>query len=427
MKFTAVGDFLIQEVYKTPYDGFNTLQDFILRGDARFFNLETTLNKEGTCCASQFSGGSYLRVDPTALDTVKSYGCNLITTANNHAFDFSYDGFLSTLACLEQSGLTFAGVGRDLPSAAKPAYLQTENGTVALIAVTASLNPTAIAGNPSKVYAGRPGVNGLRQSEVIEVTADQMATLEDIAAKTGVNHEADIDRKDGYLPELPAGVFEFAGLKLETADKPGRRVDVNKTDYARIMASIDEAKGKADYVLISLHNHSLDGEKENVPAFLEKFCRDCIDRGAHAVIGHGPHLVRGIEIYKNRPIFHSLGDFVLQLNSTPSAPAEYYEKNGVPVDAGMKELLWTRSKGGKRGLMYDRKMFETFIPYWEMENGKLTRLELLPVELGFDAEEARRGIPQPARDLSFIDRLADISAVYGTKMHIENGKVIVDL
>ena len=145
------------------------------------------------------------------------------------------------------------------------------------------------------------------------------------------------------------------------------------------------------------------------------------------MIGHGPHLVRGIEIYKNRPIFHSLGDFVLQLNSTPSAPAEYYEKNGVPVDAGMKELLWTRSKGGKRGLMYDRKMFETFIPYWEMENGKLTRLELLPVELGFDAEEARRGIPQPARDLSFIDRLADISAVYGTKMHIENGKVIVDL
>ena len=93
----------------------------------------------------------------------------------------------------------------------------------------------------------------------------------------------------------------------------------------------------------------------------------------------------------------------------------------------MKELLWTRSNGGKRGLMYDRRMFETFIPYWEMEDGKLTRLELLPVELGFDAEEARRGIPQPAKDLSFIDRLARISAVYGTKMHIENGKVMIDL
>ena len=43
---------------------------------------------------------------------------------------------------------------------------------------------------------------------------------------------------------------------------------MNKTDYARIMASIDEAKEKADYVLISLHDHSLDGDKENVPAFL---------------------------------------------------------------------------------------------------------------------------------------------------------------
>ena len=73
--------FTVEHVEQIDYKDIDTLRDFILRGDARFFNLETTLNKEGSCCASPFSGGSYLRVDPSALDTVKSYGCNMITTA----------------------------------------------------------------------------------------------------------------------------------------------------------------------------------------------------------------------------------------------------------------------------------------------------------------------------------------------------------
>ena len=42
---------------------------------------------------------------------------------------------------------------------------------------------------------------------------------------------------------------------------------------------------------------------------LRKFARDVIDSGADAVIGHGPHILRGMEVYKNRLIAYSLGNF----------------------------------------------------------------------------------------------------------------------
>ena len=64
MKFTAAGDALLQQRVPENYEGFAEVRDFIGRGDARFFNLETTLNHEGETYASQFSGGTYIRTDP---------------------------------------------------------------------------------------------------------------------------------------------------------------------------------------------------------------------------------------------------------------------------------------------------------------------------------------------------------------------------
>ncbi len=74
-------------------------------------------------------------------------------------------------------------------------------------------------------------------------------------------------------------------------------------------------------------------------------------------------------------------------------------------------------------------MLETFVPYWEMEDGKLTKLELLPVELGFDLDVKHplRGIPVVTKDMGCMERLQALSAELGTKMHFEDGKVIVEV
>ena len=131
MKFTAAGDAIIQRRIQNDFEGYEELRPFIMQGDARFFNLETTLNYEGECPASQFSGGTYIRTVPEVLDDLKLFGFNMATANNNHALDFSYEGLERTRTSLDESGLVHAGIGRNLAEASAPRYLDTKNGRVA--------------------------------------------------------------------------------------------------------------------------------------------------------------------------------------------------------------------------------------------------------------------------------------------------------
>ena len=123
MKFTAVGDAIIGRRIQEDYAGYDELAPIINQGDVRFFNLETTLNREGECYASQASGGTYLRTDPEVLDDLKKFGFNITSFNNNHAMDFSFEGLLSTFDAVEKSGLVHSGVGRNLAEASAPKYL----------------------------------------------------------------------------------------------------------------------------------------------------------------------------------------------------------------------------------------------------------------------------------------------------------------
>ncbi|MGI6538155.1 MAG: CapA family protein [Caldicoprobacterales bacterium] len=421
MKFTAVGDMLIQRRLPGEYEGFREVSQYIKKGDVRFFNLETTLNR-GDCFASQFSGGSWLRTDPEVLEDARKFGFNILTFANNHTMDFSYDGLLKTLDAVNKYGFPNSGVGRNLGEAAAPAYLDTLSGRAALISVVSSFEPSAMAGEQSRRVIGRPGVNGLRYNEKYYVTKEYMDILKKIAEETAINGKDDISRAEGYLPPVPEGCFYFKNILFEEGEETKRVTKVNQKDMQRVEKAIYEAQLQADYIIISVHSHEIQGTKKETPDdFLVEFAHRCIDKGAHAVIGHGPHLLRPIEIYKGRPIFYSLGDFVLQNENIPFAPEDFFEKYGLNSDYTMRDLFKTRSRDFTVGLQTKKEMFETVIPYWEMENGELKILELMPVELGFGLPRSRNGWPAPARDLSFMERLKEMSAPYGTEIKIENG------
>lgn len=427
MKFTAVGDILIQKNFPGEYEGFKAIQDYIGQGDFKFYNLETTLNN-GEFYASQFCGGSYLRMTPTVLNDLKKFGFNVTNICNNHSMDFSYEGLVHTKEEIEKAGFIQAGVGNNLAEAAAPAYLDTLNGRIALIGVTSSFYAPARAGEQSRRIKGRPGINGMRYDEVYEVSQNDMEQLQRIAELTQINGRNNVRRNEGYLESVPDGYFDFKDLRFVVGDNPGRKSYLDENDMARIEKSIYEAQLQADYIVISIHSHQMrNGVKEESDFFIEQFARRCIDLGVHAVIGHGPHLLRGIEIYKNRPIFYSLGNFIFHNENIPYAPEEFYATYGLKSDATMHELFKTRSKDFTRGLQTKKEMFEAFIPYWEMEDGKLLSLELLPVELGFGQKRSVNGWPKIDTETGSLERLKRLSEPYGTKIEIVNGKGIVKL
>ena len=310
-----------------------------------------------------------------------------------------------------------------MDEASAPAYLDTQNGRVALISVVSTMNnDAAMAGKQSRRYIGRPGLNGLRIDEYLQLTRAQFKVVEEIAKISHINAQTDIERAEGYHPPLAEDVCMLKNMTFRMGDDTKYITRPNKEDMERIKKSIYEAQMQADYIIISIHSHELSGDaKENPADFLREFAHTCIDAGAHLVVGHGPHLLRPIELYKNRPIFYSLGDFVIHNECIPYAPEEMYAKQGLTSDATMRELFFDRSAGYTRGLMRDRRMLESVIPYVEMEDGKLKYLELMPIELNFDKKEIwQKGNPRFSNKHGIIERLSEMSVALGTKITIDD-------
>ena len=421
MNFTAAGDMLVQRRIPKGYEGFDAVKAQIERGDARYINLETTIHN-GEYAGNAFCGGSYLRAPKTALEDLKMFGFNMTSVVNNHSFDFGADGLLATKRALDEAGLVSAGIGENLHEAAAPAYLDTKAGRVALICTTSySTGEPVLAGEQSRRIKGRPGINALRVKEHLQVTAEQLAVIREIASQSRINAQKEIERAEGYHPPLPDGVAVLKDLEFFVGDKAQYVTHPHPVDMARIEKAIYEAQMQADYILISIHSHELSGDKKENPSdFLVEFAHRCIDAGAHAVLGHGPHLLRPVEIYKGRPIFYSMGDFVIHNECIPFAPEEMYQKQGLTSDATMRELFYNRSAGYTRGLMRDHRMLESVVPYFEMEDGELTHLELMPVELQFEKKVWQSGNPRFSRDHGIIERLAEMSKPFGCEITVDD-------
>ena len=220
MKFTAVGDMILGRRIQEGFKGYEELTPIIMQGDARFFNLETTLNKEGECYGNEFSGGTWLRTNPEILEDIKKFGFNMTTFNNNHAMDYGMEGFLATLDAVEKSGLVHAGAGRNLGEASAPRYLDTAAGRVALISFNSSNESGPMsAGKQTPRMKGRPGVNILKYDSYVELEKSEFDLMQAIIRKTGINAEFELDKKDGYYGDVDDSYEVIGKMKFVRAEK----------------------------------------------------------------------------------------------------------------------------------------------------------------------------------------------------------------
>jgi len=314
------------------YDGFQELKELIESNDVRFNNLEITIHRQEGYPAA-FSGGTWAMADPEVLDDLNRFGFNLYNTANNHSLDYRHGGLLATIQNLKKIGRVFAGTGKNLADASSAAYVETPNARVAMIAACSSFHDSDIAGNQSAALPGRPGLNPLRFKSVYSVTKDYFGMLREVSEKTDMNAGQLLEIANGYALPLPSELLYFGGMHFQLGTENAHHTMPLQKDMDRILESVREAKRQADYVLVSIHSHEFAGRSLVNPAeFLRTFTHACIDAGADMVLGHGPHILRGIEIYKGRVIFFSLGNFIYQTETVALQPAEAYENAGLPPE-----------------------------------------------------------------------------------------------
>jgi poly-gamma-glutamate synthesis protein (capsule biosynthesis protein) len=125
------------------------------------------------------------------------------------------------------------------------------------------------------------------------------------------------------------------------------------------------------------------------------------------VLGSGPHVLRGIEIYKGKPIFYSLSDFIYQYRTPDKIPVDLIHQRDGEIARPTNVSVWDRRD--------PVEIFEGVMARLTFNQEKITRIELIPFTI--DDEGPLYGVPRLAssrRAAEIIDRLERLSQPYGT-------------
>ena len=430
MKISITGDSILMEPLPSTYQGLDPVKDFIAQGDIRINNMEMVLSEYDRFAAT-FCGGLWLTARPKVLDDVLKYGFNCFTFANNHTMDYSYGGMESTLEAIHAKNVPVCGAGISLAEATAPAVVESKNGTVAVLSITSTCDDAARAGDAGHMIPARPGLNMLRHTETFTVNADHMQALQEIADATHINGRINNSKRGGYTVSKP-GIFNLGALEFKEGPVEGKQTTPNSQDMARMQQAIEQAKKLYDYVVVCFHSHEIPGELDEEPDyFIETFARSCIDWGACAVVGSGTHQIKAIELYKGKPIFYSIANFIFQSEKPLQLPADYYDRYGIDRSLSAQEAMAIRSDGGKRGLETEFKNYKGLIPLLEFDGDVLKTITVKPVELGFyHADKSVKGLPHEASEAvtqEIFETLQTLSAPYGTKLQCKDGFISVVL
>lgn len=427
----AAGDILIMKRLPQGYEDLERIRAYLGQADVRAANMETTIT-DGCCCASAYSGGTWLTAEEGCLEDIKRYGFNMLGWGNNHTMDYSYEGLRQTKQFLDRYGFASAGAGQNLYEASRPAIIDAKGGRVAIFDICSTFEDAARAGEQTPRQPGRPGLNPLRFRCVYRVTKAHAAMLQEIAGATSINALRESHRKQGFVAPLPPNMTEFAGALFETVEEEeqeGRFSTADPRDVKRTTDGIREALYTCDAAIVMVHSHEVKKDSDTEPDyFLEEFAHACIDAGACAVIGGGTHQLKGIELYKGRPIFYCLGNFIFENEYVRLLPADYMEKYGLPYDTPAAVGIAKRSERAVRSLYSMKEVYRSALPYFEIENGVCVHLELLPIELGMEKPMYEKNIPYIADETAaqeIADYLNEASSRYHTVWKYENGRIIL--
>lgn len=413
LTLAAAGDCIItRRVRQIDDPDFLALARIFQQSDAGFANCEMTFHHyAGYPSPTGACGDLNLIADPQIARDLAWAGINLMTVANNHGGDYGAGGLLATIDQLHESGITSAGGGANLAQARAPGYRSTAHGRVALVGCASTMRVGTEASPSHAEIPGRPGVNPLRVKTVYGVPPERLAALRDTQAElTG-------GRGRGGAPATRD--LEFFGATFREAPKPVVTVEAEPSDISAITAEVARARAEADIVVVTIHSHENGSTRAEPAAFLPPFARACIDAGAHAFFGHGPHVLRGIELYKGRPIFYSLGNFYFQAETIQQIPEEIYRNcqitSTAPSDFFKKVM----------GRMFEDDVFwEAIAPHLLFEDGRLVEATIYPVDLKRGDPPTRRGTPTLARGAvadRILKRQAELSQPFSTTMVVDKG------
>ncbi len=256
----AVGDMLLDRGVRllidrtSPTYPLRHVAPILRNADITFANLECPLTDQWqptpykTPEAIRRRKEWVFRGRPSSVEALEAAGVDVVSLANNHVMDHQRVGLRDTMVRLSESEIAWCGAGEDIQEAQTPALIH---------------------------------VRGIRVAFLAFAEADIMPSPKKYEAK---------DARPGM-----AIVFSEGGLPAQAS-------------LEQVQAAVKRAGALADLVVVSYH---WGVECTDQPTkFQRTLAHRTIEFGADLVLGHHPHRLQPLEIYRSKLIAYSLGNFL---------------------------------------------------------------------------------------------------------------------
>ena len=419
----AVGDLIELQPLTSQDPAYLQLINHISSADVGFGNMEISLVD-----LAHFQGAMTGTLAPMEVGpAIKDMGIKIVNHANNHVFDGGAAGMFSTDAALDQLGIVHAGTGRDLNEARAAHFLETPKGRVGVVGMFSVDDISSFGPNYEDAEAtyrvgytgGAPGVNPLHLTAYHIVSPEQLQSLR--AIRDAVYGHTALAAADDAAVGGSKDRLKFFDEWYEAGPNPGAlSYTMDANDERDILDSIRNGKILSDFMIATIHVHQTSnfetqfngGIDHMAPDFLVKLAHEAIDNGADVFVGHGAHCLRGVEIYKGKPIFYGMSNFILLAPFQPGATDEIARRaNAVthlPVAEATQEAILTTSR---------------------YEAGRLVEVRIYPVDVGGPERPISQvGIPRtPSPEVAqrILEELQTISKPFGTTISIENNVGVI--
>ena len=341
LQMVLVGDTYVQR--PDPESAFAPVLPFTKAADIAFCNLETVVADQKYI--SPHDRDPRPRTDEAILPYYLKAGFNVMNLANNPSMYHGVEPFLRCLDLLDQAGVVHGGGGRNLAEARTPAVIERQGTRVAFVCRASVCSVDAPA------TADRGGIARFR-----------VATAYEPRPRV---HEA---------PGSPPIIHTIP----------------NAEDRTALEDDIMAARARADVVVVSWHwgiSPATGGSGELV-GYQTEMGRFAIDAGADLVVGHHPHVLQPIEVYKGKAICYCIGNYVHDLGS------------------------------------FERRRLMAMLVRCRVSDGKIQRLAFVP---GMIEGHGPPRFLRPADASDVVEHMRDISTPFGTKFEVGDEDVTVVL
>lgn len=356
-----VGDLILDE--PEPDSFFETSKATLLACDVAIGHVEVPHTLRGS---EQSTDVPAPPANPEHLSTLQRVGFHIATLAGNHIADSGPNGIEDTISTLQSLGIECTGAGMSLGNARRPAVL-TRKGTRVGVLSYNCVGPKESWATSKK--AGCAFVKVLTHYEL-----------------------------DHASPGGPPNIYTFPAPE----------------SVEQMEADITLLKARCDVAVVALHK-GVGHTPSKIEAYERAISKAAIDAGADVVIGHHAHILRGVEIYKNKPIYHGLGNFVCVTRAL-----------SITENDSPERLAWAKRREKLFGFSPDPKM-PTYPFHPESRNtaiavckaNALGLIEFGLIPCYIDEKARPTPLTRESGGQKIIDYIASISASAGLKTYFE--------